>query len=260
MIRIDHLCLSLGGRRVLEQASLALQPGRVTAILGPNGAGKTSLLRAIAGLVTVESGSVVLCRGVEETAIAALRDQQRARIIGYLPQNGAPAWPVSVRELVALGRMPHQSGFAALSPADERAIDAALAATDMAALAGRSVETLSGGEKARAKFARVLAGDPEWILADEPLANLDPPHARDVEHLMRTAAQAGKGVVVVLHQLNAALRLADDVVLLKAGRVLAAGAAEAVLTPVMLEQAFGMAFRLIEDEKGKALVPIASPY
>jgi iron complex transport system ATP-binding protein len=248
MIEVTNVSLRLGKARVLDDVSARFAQGRVTAILGPNGAGKTSLLRAMAGLVAVESAGVSLAR---------LSLQERARTIGYLPQNGQPAWAITVRELVELGRLPHRSRFAALSHADEAAIEAALAATDMAGLADRPVDALSGGEKARAKFARVLAGDPDWILADEPLANLDPPHARDVERLLRDAADGGKGVVVVLHQLNAALRLADDVVLIKAGRVLAAGPVRAVLEPDTLEALFGMRFRLVEDESGRALVPLS---
>ncbi len=247
MIAVDNLSLRLCQTRVLEQVSARFERGRVTAILGPNGAGKTSLLRAVAGLVAVEAGDVSLAR---------LSLQDRARTIGYLPQNGQPAWAITVRELVELGRLPHRSRFAALSPADDAAIAAALEATDMAALADRPVDALSGGEKARAKFARVLAGDPDWILADEPLANLDPPHARDVERLLRGAADGGKGVIVVLHQLNAALRLADDVVLIKSGRVLAAGPVGDVLVPDTLEALFGMRFELVEDERGRALVPL----
>ncbi len=274
MIAVDSLSLRLGQTRVLEQVSARFERGRVTAILGPNGAGKTSLLRAVAGLVPVEAGTVHIHRrpragggrvqtdgpggraGPRWRGGDVIENQERARTIGYLPQNGQPAWAITVRELVELGRMPHRSRFAALSPADQAAISAALDATDMAALADRPVDALSGGEKARAKFARVLAGDPDWILADEPLANLDPPHARDVERLLRGAADGGKGVIVVLHQLNAALRLADDVVLIKSGRVLAAGPVGDVLVPDTLEALFGMRFRLVEDQRGRALVPL----
>jgi iron complex transport system ATP-binding protein len=274
MITVDALSLRLGQTRVLEQVSARFERGRVTAILGPNGAGKTSLLRAVAGLVAVEEGTVhihrrpragggrfpdevpMLLNGPRLRGGDVIENLTRARTIGYLPQNGQPAWAITVRELVELGRLPHRSRFAALSPADEAAIAAALDATDMAALADRPVDALSGGEKARAKFARVLAGDPDWILADEPLANLDPPHARDVERLLRGAADDGKGVIVVLHQLNAALRLADDVVLIKSGRVLAAGPVGDVLVPETLETLFGMRFELVEDERGRALVPL----
>ncbi len=251
MIRVEGLCVDLGRRRALDAVTLNLARGRVTAILGPNGAGKTSLLRAIAGLVKPSAGEVML----DGCALAALTLPERARRIGYLPQNGQPAWALTVRELVALGRLPHRSLFAALSPEDEAAIAAAMAATDSTHLAERTVDTLSGGEKARAKFARVLAAETDWILADEPLANLDPPHQQDVLRLMRAAADAGKGVIVVLHQLDAAARVADDVLVLREGRTLAFGAHADVLTAATLEAAFDMPMDVFERQGRTAILP-----
>jgi iron complex transport system ATP-binding protein len=251
MIRTANLSVDLGRRRVLNDVSLDLARGRVTAILGANGAGKTSLLRAIAGLVPPSAGSI----SIDGTPIAALSLPERARRIGYLPQNGQPAWALTVRELVALGRLPHRSPFAALSPGDEVAINAAMAQTDVAGLADRTVDTLSGGEKARAKFARVLAAETDWILADEPLANLDPPHQQDGLRLMRAAADAGKGVLVVLHQLDAAARVADDLLILKDGRTIAFGPSAEVLTPATLEAAFNMPMDVIDLQGRTAILP-----
>jgi len=251
MIRVDNLSVDLGRRRVLDAVTLDLQRGPVTAILGANGAGKTSLLRAIAGLVKPSEGQIIL----DGQSLAALSLPERARRIGYLPQNGQPAWALTVRELVALGRLPHRSPFAALSPGDDAAIEAAMAQTDVALLAARTIDTLSGGEKARAKFARVLAAETDWILADEPLANLDPPHQQDVLRLMRAAAEAGKGVLVVLHQLDAAARVADDLLLLKDGRAIAFGPCAEVLTPATLEAAFDMPMDVIDLQGRTAILP-----
>lgn len=250
MIRLDALSVDLGKRRVLRDISLNLARGRVTAILGPNGAGKTSLLRAVAGLLP-SAGAVSL----DGHAVTTLPLAERARRIGYLPQNGQPAWAITVHDLVALGRLPHRSPFAAPSPEDEAAINAAMTQTDILHLAERTVDTLSGGEKARAKFARVLAGESDWILADEPLASLDPPHQRDVLHLMRAAADAGKGVIVVLHQLEAAARMADDVLVLKDGGALAFGPTAEVLTPATLAAAFDMPMDVIEHQGRIAILP-----
>jgi iron complex transport system ATP-binding protein len=233
----QNLSVKLGTAMVVRDASLTFQRGRVTAILGPNGAGKTSLIRALAGLVP--HGGTIALDGV---TLASLSLAERARRIGYLPQNGTPAWNVTVRELVSLGRLPHRSRFVAEGAQDAAAISAALSATDTTHLAERTVNTLSGGERARAKMARVLAGEPDWIFADEPLANLDPPHQRDLLRLFRQAAEAGTGVIVVLHQLNAAARVADDLVVMKQGMVIAQGTCSAVLTPETLNQAFDMAF------------------
>ncbi len=249
MIRLDQLCVDLGRRRVVDGLSLSFQHGRVTAIIGANGAGKTSLLRALTGLVVPAAGNIML----DGTPLAMLPLTERARRIGYLPQNGQPAWAMTVRELVELGRLPHRGRFAALSPKDHAAVARALDDADIADLADRAVDALSGGERARAKFARVLAGETDWIFADEPLASLDPPHQRDVLHLLRAAADAGKGVIVVLHQLSAAARVADDVLVLRNGKCLAFGAREEVLTPATLHAAFGMEMDVISHE-GRCLI------
>ena len=251
MIEARDLSLRLGSHMALRGASFTLARGKVCVILGGNGAGKSSLLRALAGLLPPFSGEVRL----DDAPLAKLRPSERARQIGYLPQNGTPAWAVTVQELVGLGRLPYRAGFAAPSPADEAAIAQALADADLTRLATRRVDSLSGGELARAKFARVLAGESDWILADEPLANLDPPHQRDVLALLRAAADAGKGVVVVLHQLTEAARIADDVILLKQGACLAAGPKPAVLTSAALSETFDMTIDLVEIDGQVAVLP-----
>lgn len=251
MIQARDLSLRLGSHMALRDASFTLARGKVCVILGGNGAGKSSLLRALAGLLPPFSGEVRL----DDTPLAKLRPSERARRIGYLPQNGTPAWAITVQELVGLGRLPYRAGFAAPSSADEAAIAQALADADLTRLATRRVDSLSGGELARAKFARVLAGESDWILADEPLANLDPPHQRDVLALLRAAADAGKGVVVVLHQLTEAARIADDVILLKQGACLAAGPKPTVLTSAALSETFDMAIDLVEIDGQVAVLP-----
>lgn len=248
MIVVDRLILALGGQTVLSEVNLTLTPGRVTAIIGPNGAGKTSLIRAIAGLIPPQHGTIT----IDGVPITALTPIERARRIGYLPQDGEPAWNVTAQELVGLGRLPHRSRFAGPSQTDAVAVEAALLATDTARFADRTISTLSGGEKARVKMARVLAGDPDWILADEPLANLDPPHQRDMLGLFRGAAKAGKGAVAVLHQLDAATA-ADDVAILKEGALVAFGPTREVLTARNMEAAFGMPFDIINHQGRMAI-------
>src|SRR5690606_30920127 len=149
--------------------------------------------------------------------------RERARRIGYLPQGGEIAWDLSVAALAALGRLPH-------GDRGEAQVAAALAAVDLAALADRPVSTLSGGERARALLARVLAGEPRWILADEPLAALDLAHQLALLAHLRTAAERGAGVVLVLHDLALAMNHADRVVVLDRGRVAAGGPPEAALS------------------------------
>ena len=250
MLATQNVSLSLGKRRVLDDVSVALLPGKVTVILGPNGAGKTSLIRLLAGLIAPETGSVTL----DSAPLTSLGQQERALQIGYLPQNGAPAWNVSARELVGLGRLPHRSRFAAPTPVDDAAIDAALAVTDAGHLGGRAVDAMSGGERARVLLARVLAGEPRWLLADEPLASLDPAHQLDILALLRAQAERSIGVVAVLHDLTQAARLADQIVLLKGGRLIAAGSPADVLTAPLLASTFGIDAEIARAADGAPLV------
>jgi iron complex transport system ATP-binding protein len=243
------LTVTLGGKPVVRDVSLSFARGKVSAILGPNGAGKTSLIRALAGLIMPTSGSVHL----DSAPLPPLAE--RAKRIGYLPQNGTPAWNITARELVSLGRLPHRARLSAATSSDDLAIEKAMTETDTAHLADRTVDTLSGGERARVSMARVLAGEPDWIIADEPLANLDPPHQRDLLALFQTASAQGKGVIVILHQLNAAARVADDVVLMKAGSVVANGSVADALTPDTLHQAFDMDFNLVTVEGQNFIIP-----
>jgi len=224
--------LTLPGR--LAGIDLALRAGEVTAIVGPNGAGKSTLLTCLAGLLLPAAGGVTS----GGAALAGLPPRERARLIGYLPQSPEIAWDVTVETLVSLGRLPWQGAALQRAQAsaaqDQAAIDAALFAMDLGALRGRPVSQLSGGERARALAARVLAGEPGWILADEPLANLDLAHAAALVCLLRAQAQAGKGVVLVLHDLATAMNRADRVVVLDRGRVVADGPPEAALDGALI--------------------------
>ncbi|MBS0478355.1 MAG: ABC transporter ATP-binding protein [Proteobacteria bacterium] len=243
-LTLDGVTLDLGRRRVLDAVTTSIAPGRVTVILGPNGAGKTSLLRVAGGLARPSSGSVA----IDGQGIDAMHRPARARAIGYLPQAGDVAWNMTAHDVVALGRLPHRNAH------DEAAIAAALNATDTAALAGRRVGELSGGERARVLLARVLAGEPNWLLADEPLASLDPAHQLDLLDRVRAVARGGAGVAVVLHDLAQAARVADDVILMAGGAIAAAGSAADILTPEKLGALFGV--RLIAIPGHPICIPV----
>lgn len=252
MIETQALSVRLGDRLAINALSMGVARGRVTVILGANGAGKTSLVRMLAGLLKPDHGHI----SIDGTSLAAMSDSERARKIGYLPQNGTPAWAITVRDLVALGRLPYRSRFAGPSRAGADAINRAMQDTDIAHLADRTVDSLSGGERARAQFARILAGESDWILADEPLASLDPPHQRDVLTLLRAAAHAGKGVIVVLHQLMAAAQVADDVAILREGTLLGFGSQDEVMSATMLSDAFGMDMDVVRLDDRTAIFPL----
>ena len=252
-LSVASLGVTIGGRRVLDGVNAVLRPGRVTAILGPNGAGKSTLLKAMAALATPSQGTVT----IGTRAVATLDPRERARLLGYLPQEARVHWDLRVREVVALGRVAHRSPFAAPGDADRAAIDAALRATATAELADRGIATLSGGERARVLLARVLAGEPAWLLADEPLASLDPAHQLDLLDQLRAVAADGRGVAIVLHDLLHAGRIADDVLLLQRGRVIAHGPTAQVLTAETLGRVFDIAVQVSHDPNGRPVcVPI----
>jgi len=251
-LRIEEASVSLGGRQVLDTVSADLTPGRITAILGPNGAGKSSLIKAMAGLIVPYGGTVTL----DGRDVTRIEPRERARHIGYLPQEGAAAWNIRAAELVALGRLPHRSPFAGATGEDEAAVTRALTATETTHLASRPVNELSGGERARVLLARVLAGEPRWLLADEPLASLDPAHQLDILARLRGVADSGAGVVIVLHDLGHAASVADDVLLLKEGRLVAFGPVAEVLTEERVAEVFEVKVRWVETDEGRVLVPV----
>ena len=243
----DQLVVRLGGRPVLAGLTARLEPGRVTCVVGPNGAGKSTLMACLAGLRRPDAGGVRL----GETAVLAMAARRRARRIGFLPQTPEVAWPLEVETLVGLGRIPYEGG---LGEDGRAAVARAMAMTDVAGLARRTADTLSGGERGRVLIARALAGEPEWLLADEPLTGLDPGHQIDACDLFRRLAhEEGRGVVVTLHDLGLALRVADRVLVLADGGLMADGPAAEALTPEVIRRAYGVEVRLLAGLSGPTL-------
>ncbi len=233
---VTGLCVDLAGHEVITDVSLTLAPGELVALLGPNGAGKTTLLRATLGLVPRRRGRVVL--GGDDPA--RLTPAERARRVAYLPQVRALAWPLPVRDLVALGRFAHGAALGRLGAADARAVDRALAECELQALAHRPADTLSGGELSRAHLARALAAHAPVLLADEPVAALDPLHQLQVMSLLRGHADAGHAALVVLHDAALAARFATRLAWLKDGRVVADGPPVDTLTAARFREVYGV--------------------
>jgi len=215
--------VSYDTRPAVHATTLALEPGQLVALVGPNGAGKSTLLRALAGLVAYRGD--VTWRG---TVLTRLGGRTRARTVAYLPQDPPVHWPLTARELVALGRLPHRAYGATENAADAAAVTAAMRETDTLEFAARSVGRLSVGERARVLLARALAVEAPVLLADEPIAMLDPYHQLDVLGTLRAYA-AGRDssskrlVVVVLHDLGLAARFCDRVLLMDSGAIVGDG-------------------------------------
>ena len=243
LMRLSGLSLSRGAVPVLDRIDLDVGPGEFVGLLGPNGAGKTTLLRAALGLLPVTGRS----------SLAALAPDARARQAAYLPQGRDIAWPMPVEAVVALGRIAHPD---AAAPRDHPAVHDALRALGLTALRHRDATTLSGGEQARVLIARALAQDTPLLIADEPIAGLDPAAAIGVMDLFAGLARQGRGVVASLHDLGLAARHCTRLVVLDGGRIVADGPPAAVLTTDLLARVFGIAAHLADGPDGPIFQPL----
>ncbi len=249
-LHADHVSLDLGGREVLSAVDIAFGSASLYAMVGPNGAGKSSLMRILAQVLAPSQGSVLL----DSQRIADLPSRQRARIVAYLPQDRQAAWPMPVRELVMLGRMPHGATLEQAVSADWQAVDTALERTKVSDLADRCITHLSGGERARVFLARALATQASILLVDEPIAALDPHHQWLIMETLQQEARSGCLVIAVLHDLSLAARFADRIVMLDQGRMVAQGDTAVVLTAQRLADVFNIAVRVEQDADGIRLV------
>lgn len=244
-LRAERLRVGYGAdRMVIEQLDLELPAGAVTAVIGANGSGKSTLLRTLARLLRPSGGQVFL----DGRDIHRMRTRDVARKLGLLPQAPTTPESITVRDLVRRGRTPHTSVWRQWSEADEKALLAALASTDLADLADEPVDTLSGGQRQRAWLALVIAQNTPWLLLDEPTTFLDIAHQIDVLELVRRLNRDhGRTVVMVLHDLNQASRYADHLVALRAGAVVATGAPVDVVTEELVTTVFDVRARIVPD-------------
>ncbi len=236
--------LAYEGFTVATDLSLDIPDAQITAIVGPNACGKSTLLRALSRLLRPRAGTVVL----DGQAIHRLPTKQVARTLGLLPQSPIAPDGILVGDLVARGRTPHQSLFQQWSPADAAAVQSALAATGTAELADRAVDELSGGQRQRVWIAMALAQETDLLLLDEPTTFLDIAHQIEVLDLVaRLNREAGRTVVVVLHDLNLACRYAHHLVAMRAGSIVASGAPHEVITAETVHAVFGLTATVIDD-------------
>lgn len=240
LLSLERTCVMLNGRDVVRDVSLDVVAGEVIALLGPNGAGKTTLMRAGLGLLPLTAGRAMLS-GADPRSFSP---RERALRAAYLPQRPQSIWPIGVENLVALGRYAYGAAPDRLGAQDQQAVDAALEACAMTSLRARRMDEISGGEKARAHLARALAQHAPLLVLDEPTAGLDPAQALGVADILRAHADKGGAVVLSTHDVALAVGVAQRVVLIRDGAILAQGAPFEALTPDSLAAAYGRKGRL----------------
>lgn len=236
----SKLSVHVGDKVLLHPTSLNFNNGCLAAIVGPNGAGKSTFAKALLGLTT-HTGDVFL----DDSPLTKFSPKERAKAIAYLPQGQGHAWPLPVSDVVALGRYPHQES----QQSSDDVVGRLLARLELDGLRHQSVLTLSGGEQMRVSMARALAVEASFLLADEPLASLDPHHQFAMMDVLRAEADNGLGVVVILHDLRLAALYADRIILLNEGRIVADGVPHDVLTESTVTDIFAVRSQVEEVER-----------
>ena len=251
MLNAHSVTVSLSGREIVHDVSLAIAAGEVVALLGPNGAGKSTLMRALAGIIPFAGTLEVAGRPT-----ATMRVGERARAIAYLPQDHVVHWPISIENLVLLGRLPHQRFGQAVSAVDRQAALTAMRMMQIGDLADRPATEVSGGELARALAARAIAQDTPVIIADEPASGLDPAHQIRLMSAFRSLAAEGKAVLLSIHDIELAARWSDRIVMMSDGRIVADGAPGEAISAALLARVYGIKARIGHDECGLTLTPL----
>lgn len=250
------LCLCYEQRVVADGLTVSIPDASLTMIIGPNACGKSTLLRALSRMLKPTRGSVLL----DGADIASYGTKQVARRLGLLPQTSIAPDGITVADLVARGRYPHQGFLRQWSSDDERVVNAAMERTNVADLATRYVDELSGGQRQRVWLAMALAQDTPLLLLDEPTTYLDIAHQIEVLDLCAELHEdGGRTIVVVLHELNLAVRYATHLIVMRDGCILAEGAPQAIVTPELVEQTFDLPCRIIDDPETGAplIIPLA---
>ena len=249
MLEAEKLVFSASGRNIIEDLSLQVPAGDVLAIIGPNGAGKSTLLKMLTGQLTPSAGAVRL----QGEAVNSLAPSAMAKVLAYVPQGPQAPPDILVRELVSYGRHPHRAWYMGSRAEDEEAVERALERTGLLDLAKRPVGLLSGGERQRAWLALALAQQPQVLLLDEPTTFLDVCHQFELlDLLQRLNEEDNLTVVLVLHEINHALRYAKRVAVVKDGRLAALGYPWDVVTPELLRQVFRVQGEVVADSDGRA--------
>ncbi|MSR14996.1 MAG: ABC transporter ATP-binding protein [Gammaproteobacteria bacterium] len=252
MIDVVEIGVRRGTRSVLSDISCHLAAGEMLGVCGPNGAGKSTLLRCLAGLEKPNVGTIQL----HNRMLAEIKPLVRAKEIGYLPQHPALAWPLTVAQVVTLGRFPHHHGWHSLDPDNTAIVASVMHDMDLTGLAERPLATLSGGEQMRVHVARLMAGQHSIVLADEPTASLDPRYQIEIIEHLKHAAGSGVAVAVVLHDLPLAARYCSRILVLDQGQIVASGGPTEALSEQILRQTFRVS--AVRDPDTHGLIGLAA--
>ncbi|SDN94451.1 iron complex transport system ATP-binding protein [Paenibacillus sp. yr247] len=246
ILSAEQLTIGYEGRTIVEQLDLQFHPRQITAILGPNGCGKSTILKTMARLHPASSGAVYL----DGSLIAKIPTKEIAKKMAILPQSPEAPSGLTVEDLIAFGRTPHQSGFSRLSGHDRRMVDWSLEVTGLSELKQQAVDTLSGGQRQRAWIAMAIAQETQLLLLDEPTTYLDLAHQLEVlELLKKLNEKEGRTIVMVIHDLNHAARFAHRIVALRNGKIVKQGSAEEVITSDVLRQVFHIESTIVNDPR-----------
>ncbi|NOQ16925.1 MAG: ATP-binding cassette domain-containing protein [Methyloprofundus sp.] len=253
LLEATDISIQFGDRVILNNINFNIMQGEFVGLIGPNGCGKTSLLRTLAGLLPENANKVAILG----QPLSDWQRQHLAQKLAYLPQGNESHWAVTVETLVMLGRLPHQKSWAEASDQDREIVLQALIACDVSQFATRTVDTLSGGERARVFLARALAVEPSLLLADEPIAGLDPGHQLEVMEKFRSLSASGMGIITVIHDLTLAMRYCDKLVMLGDRQIIAQGKPEQVLNTKNLAQCFHITAHVGSTHGINYIIPIA---
>lgn len=246
LLSLKNFSVTRRKRQILRDITLTVEPGELVGIIGPNGAGKTTLMRAALGLIDATGHS----------SLTQLSPSARGRAVAWMPQSREIAWPVDVQTLVMLGRIPHLGTGQRPSAADRAAVERALERMDLGAFRARTTTRLSGGEQARVLIARALAQETPLLMTDEPIAGLDPAHQIATMRSFAALAREGHSVLISLHDLGLAARHCTRLIVIDRGRIAADGPPQAVLTPALVRDTFGISAFLQTTREGLVFQPL----
>lgn len=248
LLQLQQVTYSVPGRDLVAGVTLHVKAGERVGLLGPNGSGKTTLIRLVSGIFKAPQGEILL----EGKNTKILSATERARVVAVVPQESLFLYPFSALEVVAMGLNPHRGVFAFDRPEDVAQIREVMEKTDCWHLAHRLIDTLSGGEKQRVLLARALAQRPKLLLLDEPSSHLDLAHQRDIFKLLDALAAQGLGLLLVIHDVNQALRHCDRLCFLREGRIVLDHRNDGSLLPADLQSVFDIPFRKVISDQGPA--------